>query len=177
MKTMQPLLAWACAGLLCASAAVGQIYKTTDKNGNVVFTDQPPTGDRPAEEVKLKPLNTTPATAARPRQEPAEEPAAPDYTVSINFPTDETTIPMGPGNFSVVATTFPPLREGEMLQLQIDGADRGAAQRASNWDLTNVFRGAHELTVQRKSPEGEVLATSEAVTVYVHRPSVNFRNN
>jgi len=178
MNAKKPLMAWACASLLCASAALGQIYKTTDENGNVVFTDQPPSGSRAAEEVKLKQLNTTPAPTPLPaRETPAEEPAGPDYTVSIKFPTNETTIPMGPGNFSVVASTFPPLRAGEVLQLQINGTDRGPAQTGSNWELTNVFRGAHELTVQRKSAEGEVLTTSEAVTVYVHRPSIKFQNN
>lgn len=185
MRTIDRLLALACAGALLGTPALAQIYRTTDEQGNVVFTDKPPTGpEDQAEEVKLNPLNTAPATVVKPR--PAAEPVQReqseprDYELSITFPTDETTIPMGPGNFPVVASTSPPLREGELLQLRIDGADRGPAQASGHWELTNVFRGAHELTVQRKSAEGKVLSTSNPITVYVHRPSVNFnkqRNN
>lgn len=178
MTATRFLTALAIAGLLGHGPAGAQIYRTTDENGNVVFTDKPPAGDRQVEEVQLRQLNTTPSTPPAPQSPPPEaSPEAPDYRVSIAFPTDETTIPMGPGNFSVSASTFPPLRDGETLQLQIDGSDRGESQASGSWELTNVFRGAHELTVQRRSAEGEVLATSEAVTVYVHRPSVNFQGN
>jgi hypothetical protein len=178
MHQRATLPAWICAGLLSASAAFGQIYKTTDEHGNVVFTDKPPAGK--AEQVELNRLNTTPATRPQPRPPAGEEKQAeesPQYRVAIQSPADDTTIPMGPGNFAVQASTQPPLEQGERLQLVIDGEQQGEAQVSGNWQLTNVFRGAHQLTVQRQSAEGEVLATSEAVTVYVHRPSVLFNNH
>ena len=43
--------------LLASSLANAQVYRTTDSNGNVIFTDTPPPGG--AEEVKLNPTNTT----------------------------------------------------------------------------------------------------------------------
>jgi hypothetical protein len=186
MHQRSPLLAWACAGLLTATAAFGQIYKTTDAQGNVLFTDQPPPSAADAEKVDLNRLNTAPPPKpAPPSGEPsadikpakAKQPRALEYQIAIQSPADESTIPMGPGNFSVVAATDPPLAAGERLQLLFDGEPRGDAQASASWQLTNVFRGAHELRVQRETAEGEVLATSKPVTVYVHRPSVKFSNS
>ena len=83
---------------------------------------------------------------------------------------------MGPGNFSVSASISPALQQGAQLQLMMDGAPQGEPQAQAGWDLTNVFRGAHDLTVNVIDAQGKTLATSEPVRVYVLRPSVNNKN-
>jgi len=157
---------------LMAVTAAAQVYRTTDAEGNVVFTDKPP-ADTAAEPVEIPPTNTSAPPPPRVVPPPAEEePAAPVTTVTIVAPAHETSIPMGPGNFSVSAEVRPSLDDGEALQLFLDGEPRGEPQQGGNWDLTNVFRGAHELTVQVVDADGETVAQSQAVTVYVFRPSV-----
>ncbi len=159
-------------------ATTQQIFKTTDENGNVVFTDQPPPGAEGVEEVELQRINQAapPPEIARPldKLEPAEETIAP--TVSITAPADETTIPMGPGNFTVTARVEPGLQSGETLLLQIDGEPWDEPGTINSWQLTNIFRGAHDLTVAVLGPDGSPLAISDPIRVYVLRPSVNFRN-
>jgi len=166
------------AMLLTSMAVSAQIYRTTDEQGNVVFTDTPPAGSGPAETVELQQINTTPApptrTAPQAEQQPEEE-AAP-LSVSIVSPAPETSIPMGPGNFTVDAKVAPGLGSGESLQLYIDSIPWGGPQRETTWALTNIFRGAHDLSVAVINDEGEQLASSDPVRVFVHRPSVNFRN-
>ena len=166
------------AMLLTSMAVSAQIYRTTDEQGNVVFTDTPPAGSGPAETVELQQINTTPApptrTAPQAEQQPEEE-AAP-LSVSIVSPAPETSIPMGPGNFTVDAKVAPGLGSGESLQLYIDSIPWGGPQRETTWALTNIFRGAHDLSVAVINSEGEQLASSDPVRVFVHRPSVNFRN-
>ena len=80
---------------------------------------------------------------------------------------------MGPGNFSVSASIEPALARGALLQLYVDGSPSGDPQSGSTWALTNVFRGAHDLTVVVIDSNGDQLAESEPVRVYVLRPSVN----
>jgi hypothetical protein len=58
----------------------------------------------------------------------------------------------------------------------MDGQPWGAVQRDTMWDLTNVFRGQHDLTVGVINNAGQTLAMSEPVRVFVHRPSKNFGN-
>jgi Domain of unknown function (DUF4124) len=166
--------------LLLPQLGTAQIYKTTDGDGNVSYSDTPP-ANGPSEQVKLRETNSTPAPEmAEPAPsypdpaDDAEEGA--EYSVSISSPANETTIPMGPGNFSITAAVEPALSQGALLQLYVDGSPSGNPQSSNGWTLTNVFRGAHDLKVAVVSNRGDPLAESEAVRVYVLRPSTNFKN-
>jgi hypothetical protein len=132
-------------------AVSAQIYKTTDSQGNVAYTDKPSAADSQTEEVNLQTTNTAPpppdiprpaATAATPGAEESEKTV---YTIEIATPANETTIPMGP-------------------------------QIATSWGLTNVFRGAHDFTVSVLGADGVPLVSSAPVRVFIMRPSINNKN-
>ena len=86
-----------------------QIYKTTDEHGNIVYTDTPPASGTSTEKIKLNPTNTAPPPPDiyRPAPDDPEQPEQINYTADIVSPANETTIPMGPGNFSVTANVSP----------------------------------------------------------------------
>jgi Domain of unknown function (DUF4124) len=160
-----------------AFPAISEVYKTVDKDGNVVFTDTPgPDNAATAEPVEVPPINTSaapqniPALNAKPDPTPKGIPLG----VTITSPANEAIIPRGPGNFSVNANPSAPLRDGEGLQLFIDGEAHGEPQASGDWHLTNIFRGQHDLTVSWIDDSGEILATSEPVRVFVFRPSSSF---
>ena len=162
--------------MLLAGMANAQIYKTTDEHGNVVFTDAPPAGSGQSEQVDLPRTNTTPppptvTPVPRPKAEPAEAQAVP-VEVAITSPANESTIPMGGGNFSVSASISAGGSSEQTLQLLVDGSPQGAPQEAGNWNLQNVLRGPHDLVVEVLGRDGKVLARSDTVRVYVLRPSV-----
>ncbi|RLA59729.1 MAG: hypothetical protein DRR04_07650 [Gammaproteobacteria bacterium] len=162
-----------------AESPSAQIYRTTDEQGNVVFTDKPSAGVNTTERVELPPINTTPAPVFKPSPEPeleAPDTAAPAYSVAIISPANETSFPMGPGNFSVSVNVQPSPGENQALQLYIDDIPWGDPQQGTSWALTNIYRGEHLLTVAIVDAKGEHLANSAAIRVFVHRPSINFRN-
>ncbi len=156
------------------------VYRTTDAQGNVVFTDQPPANATPADRIEIRPTNTVRPPEVPTPPAPADttdaEAAVVSYAVTITDPANETSFPMGPGNFSVSANVSPALGDAESLQLFIDGTPRDEPQQASTWDLTNVFRGRHDLTVGVIDASGTTIVLSDPVTVFVHRPSTNFKN-
>ena len=161
--------------LALANGAAAQIYKVTDEKNGVEFTDRPQsaTSGKTVEKVELPTLNTAPATEVPPPQpsdEPAPQVAGP--SVVITQPGDESTVAMGPGDFSVSAATRPELGNGEYLLLLMDGEPYGEPQRSGNWFVQGAMRGAHDLRVQRQSAAGATVAQSEPVRVYVLRPSV-----
>ena len=80
---------------------------------------------------------------------------------------------MGPGDFMVEAEVSPGLNNEERLILLLDGEAVGAPQSFPQWQLTNVFRGAHRLQVVRVRKTGAAQSQSTEHTVYVMRPSVN----
>jgi hypothetical protein len=162
-----------------AQSPAAQIYRTTDDQGNVVFTDKPHVGASTTERVELPPINTTPAPEPRPTPKPEPgkgDTEIPAFSVAITSPADETSFPMGPGNFSVSAKVQPSPGENEALQLYIDGIPWGDPQQGTTWALTNIFRGEHNLTVAIVDAKGKQLAGSTPIRVFVHRPSINFRN-
>lgn len=168
-----PLLAL----LLVSTAGYGQVYKTVDEDGNVRYSDTPASGGV-SQTVEIPQVNNMAPPAENAWKEPEQpgqeaEPAL-DYQPTITAPGNETTIPMGPGNFSVSADVQPPLKAGHTLQLYLDGAPEGVPQESGSWSLTNVFRGAHDLEVAVLDREGEELARSQPVRVYVLRPSIRF---
>lgn len=169
-----------CLLVLLPQVAAAQIFKSVDEQGNVTFSDTPPSSG-PSEQIEVRQTNRTPAPAVIEPLTPepdaaAEEEAAVAYSLAITSPDNETTIAMGPGNFSVSAAVEPALQQGALLQLYIDGTPSGEPQASGTWALTNVFRGAHDLTVAVVDSRGERLAESAAVRVYVLRPSVNSPN-
>jgi hypothetical protein len=163
--------------LVCFAQA---IYRTTDAQGNVVFTDTPPANATQADRIEIRPINTVhppdvPASRMLAKL-PEVDASGESYSVAITDPANETSFPMGPGNFSVRATVTPALHDGDSVQLFIDGTSQGAPQLDGTWDLTNVFRGRHDLTVAVIDGSGEKILLSDPVTVFVHRPSTNFKN-
>jgi len=168
------------AGLACCllcSAAAGQVYKVTDDEDGVIFTDRPESFD--ADKVEKIDVPEPNSSGAPPPIPPrtvraagnADEAKAPEPSVTITSPEHESTIAMGPGNFSVSARVEPPLRRGESLVLMVDGQAWGAAQTSTSWFIEGALRGPHDLVVQRSGREGTV-AVSDTVRVYVLRPSI-----
>lgn len=173
--------AWRLAAIialaLCTGHATAQVYKVTDPEQGVIFTDRP--DSKPGstvEEIEVPTTNSAapppalPQTGSQAREREEEQPAEP--TVTITSPADETTIAMGPGNFSVSAQVDPPLSRGETLVLTIDGQAYGAAQTGRSWFVEGALRGPHDLVVQRVGRGGSALAVSDPVRVYVLRPSI-----
>ncbi|WP_439101284.1 Ig-like domain-containing protein [Congregibacter sp.] len=181
-KALAVSVAVALVAITPVSFAWGQVYKVTDAENGVVFTDSPQTmdttQDQSVEKVELKEINTAapvevapPAPASADTDEESREAAA-EPTVTIASPADESTIAMGPGNFSVSATATPALSRGERLVLLIDGSPLGEPQSSAGWFVEGALRGPHDLVVQRTTSRGTVIATSESVRIYVLRPSI-----
>lgn len=173
-----------CSLLICLSLnafAQTRIYKIVDAQGNITFTDKPPSpNNRDASAVELNEINISapPAERARLDNRPQveQEQSNTKYTVSISSPPDSTTIPMGPGNFSISANVSPELKEGALLQLSMNGTLYGEPQTSGIWLLNNVLRGAHDFSVSVVSSDGKPLAKSSPVRIYVLRPSKLYRN-
>jgi hypothetical protein len=151
-----------------------QIYKSVDENGVVTFSDVPPGGGSGTHSlVRTNPTNSMPpVTTQTPETQVNVIEVTVPYAISISSPGDNTTIPMGAGIFDVTAEPTPPLSEGEMVALYLDGEMVGTPQTDTVWTLTYVIRGAHTLQVRRLSSSGGTISESDLVTVFVLRPSV-----
>ncbi|KFZ37675.1 hypothetical protein HR45_09660 [Shewanella mangrovi] len=157
---------------LFSIAAQAAIYKWVDKDGKVHFTDQPHPN---AEVVELnqntqnsvaipvpKPLNIGEPTAK------TEQPAI-QYQLQITSPEHDATIRSNPGELVVSVEVSPNLASGHYLQLYIDGVATTEAQAAPVFQLHGIERGQHQIVAKVIQQNGKVLASSSAITIYMHQ--------
>lgn len=152
------------------------VYKWVDPaTGNVVYSDQPRQG---AEKLELPQVQTYHASPV-PSQPPDEganhaAQAEPAYTqFAIVSPTNEKTIRNTAGVVDMTVAVKPPLdvRDGHRISVVLDDKREYGPTKNLHFSLKNVERGTHTLQAFIKDKDGQVLATSDVVTVFVKQHS------
>lgn len=162
-----------------ASLASGNIYRWTDADGHVVYGDNPPEGVD-AEAIRLREPMTTPAMPdareilERGRTDETGEPALPYARLQITSPEDDEPIRANDGNFSVHVGIDPELRtdRGHRLRLIMDGAPAGITD-LNRFDLVNVDRGTHRISVQVLDRNDQVIQESGELVFHLLRHHIN----
>jgi len=170
------------ASLTWASSAHTAIYKTTDADGNVVFTDVPPKDD--AKSIELSqgntyrpeaptPANKAPVGADEADADAEDAPAAGYDKIAITSPVHDEALRENTGNISVNVSMDPALdtSSGHRVQVLVDGQVAGEAA-GSTVSLQNIDRGTHSLVAQVIDANNSVLASSDAIVVHLQRYSI-----
>jgi hypothetical protein len=180
--------AWVIIFLSITSVQAG-IYRSVDAEGNVVFTDEPSPG---AEKIEISPstvissdqgitsgdeetddiLKLSPEGESQTFEPEAD--AIPSYQIRIIAPADDESIWVNNGNVSVSMIVEPQLdaERGDLIVLNLDGADVGPAQPTTTFQLNNLSRGTHTVSATVVDRSGSALTSSETVTFHLHRTSV-----
>ena len=170
----------ALSGLLAGTdtASAAKTYRWVDAQGVVHYSDTPQPG---AQQVTLPPAQTysapqaaTPPPALTPTV-PAGSPPAPEETYqscAITQPLAETSL-FAPDSVHVAVTLDPPLRDGDRLQVLLDGQPLDSkSPTATSLEAPQPDRGAHVLSAVVRDTTGKMVCSSSGVTFYVQRPSV-----
>lgn len=155
--------------LLLVSVCSAEVYKTVDKNGNIVYSDSPKSGK--AEKVELRELNTVPSTPTT-SNDPGYSAAAPQqvsYQIDIISPRDNLIIPVGQRDLAIAVTLDQPLQAGHLLVYYMDG-DMVEETMMTNILIKDVMRGLHKITVEAIDSSGQSLGMSAPVSVSLMRP-------
>ena len=148
-----------------------QIYKWTDSNGNVNFSDKPHAG---AEEIalpKVQTYSTPKISVPEPSSEPVTDAEAPVYhKISIVQPVDQTTIRNPQGYVSILIELKPKLKRGDKLQIILDGAPLNKPQATTVFALQDINRGSHTLAAQVVDAQGKILNTSDTISFFMQQP-------
>jgi len=167
MKTLliRALIVWL-AGTLPVRA---EIYRSTDENGHVVFSDQ---HSPDAEAITIPQTNTLPPTTsdrsgiANPKDETL---TVPYDQVAILTPEPDQAIVSTGGPLSVNLMTTPALRRGHSVELLVDG-NLGASGVDNHFALADLLRGTHSLIARIIDRDGNIVATSDAVQFHIIIP-------
>ena len=159
-------------GVLLAAAASATTYKWVDSKGVTHYSDRPEPG---AQIVDLKPAQTfdAPAPAQRPQGRNQQAAEAVRYQLDVWKPENNETF-QNTGNVVPVRLRLEPdLQDGHAIWVYLDGKRvDGLPASGSSFDVPNVVRGTHALTVVVADLSGKTIVSSPSITFHLHQPSV-----
>ncbi len=175
-------------GVLVVPLAASQVaYTWVDESGVTHFSDTPNQGAKtialpnmeatsPAPKVEstesLAEQAAVEALTEKAEQSPAIQSEKPQpLQLTIKNPQHGDTIHSNRGLLSIQLELNRKLGIGEQLQLLLDGNPYGAPQNSTNWQLSNIDRGTHTLSIHAKR-SGKLIASTSPITVHLHRASV-----
>lgn len=160
------------------AVATTTIYSWTDDNGVVHFSDSPEVPQAITVELSTTEVQS-PKSSTRVEIIQANnvdnltidiEPQLPTASISLLAPLHQQTIRSNEGDIKIRAVSNRKLDKNVQAQLVLDGQVNGTSQTRLEWQLTNIDRGTHQIQIQLLN-NGKILATSESITVYLHRVS------
>ncbi|MDF1642896.1 MAG: hypothetical protein P1U80_01765 [Pseudomonadales bacterium] len=172
----RPLAVATLIGTLAFSTlASSEIYKSTNKAGTPVFSDIKTKSSKP---IVLPPLETHSFPKANTEESfeaaPAQTHQPVNYsTLLIQSPSKDQVIRNTSGNLSISVSIAPPLQENHRIQVLIDGATVSEPQQETDFELTEIYRGTHQLSVQIiDTSDNSIIKTSSPVQVHVKQHSI-----
>ncbi len=166
-----------CCLLVITGMAHAAVYKWTDAEGNVQFSDKPHPGAEEIKELKPQTYEAAPVKESESPKEAAQEEFAGYKKVEILAPANDETIWDNIGSISVKVGLAPDLQValGHKVVLSVDGnPSEGAA--ATAFTLPNMDRGTHSIQVTVVDDSGAKLSTSSTVTFHLKKHSVLLGN-
>lgn len=170
---MDPRLLVLALGLLgAAGLPAAEVYRWTDEDGIVHYSDQPHPG---AEKIYLAEPNTSRAlSAARKRNdetEPADSPEFVKYeSIAVTAPVAEETLWNIEGVLTVTLSVSPALQPGHQVRLYFDGTPQMLA--GTSVQLQEVWRGSHNLQAEIIDATGKLMIRSQPIRFYVQQSTV-----
>lgn len=160
--------------VICASYA--QIYKWTDSQGVIHFSDNPHSGAETVKNLEVQTYSSPEPALSNQADKRAslerKSETAHYKEISITQPQNEETIRNNQGALSVMATLSPALFQGNKTQLLLDGNPVGSPQTQLSFQVSGIDRGSHTLQVQVLDNQGQSIIVSDSITVFMQRPRV-----
>lgn len=155
------------------STVTKKVYKSYDKDGSVKFTDEPVDG---SQEIEVRESNRVQFVRPEARPSPEDEleqvldvkPVS--YRVGIVAPGDQSHYHNHAEPIPVRLSVQPELQQGDRVEVT-DNGEVISADDAGGYRLEYPARGEHRLEARIINSKGNVVAESEAVTIYIHRAS------
>jgi len=161
-----------CLLVLLTGPVQAEVYKSVNKNGEVVYSDTKTPG---SERVRLPSLPTykpppIPASRAAGKASPVS-----DIYTAFSFlqPKNDAIVRNNLGIVQVQLTLSPSLeyKSNHRIQYYMDGKRHGPLVDKTAITLSNIDRGSHTLSASVYDEDGQELISTETITINVARRS------
>lgn len=151
-------------------ATTAKIYVWRNEQGVLVFSDTPKPG---AEEVKVTEQNNVMPSMDTSILDIKPQVIEDKYQINVSQPKQNETIRDNTGSVYIAGLVKPIFKQGFRVQLFLDAKPYKKPQSRAMYILRNIDRGEHTVKFQLINDQGKVIASSDPVTFYMHRASVN----
>ncbi|HEU4780294.1 MAG TPA: hypothetical protein VFS58_10485 [Steroidobacteraceae bacterium] len=158
------------ASLCAVSTALAATYVRVEKDGTKTYSDRPIPGGQLIDLQPAQSYSAPPSPLSASLNPPSETDVNFRYDSCSVSPENDATF-ANPESLSILASTNPPLRGGDVLTLTVDGQRANGGDGRSHF-MAPVNRGTHTVNVTVTSPAGVVMCSSTSA-FHVQRPSVN----
>jgi len=157
-----------------------QVYKVVDKDGNVTFTDQPPTdGSKP---IKLAPISVIEAPTYEKAPEPTGEEGAEEgpslsemrriyRDFAIISPEQDDSMLRSDGPIPVAWNVGAALQPGMQVTLFLDGKIHMTTIQPMI-PLSGLERGEHTVKAELRDSKNRIIATAGTITFFIRQPNL-----
>jgi hypothetical protein len=151
------------------------VYKWTDQSGQVHYTDQWREDAKPVDLPEPSVYSPRKLPPPVPEDVGGAEDSVDEYDqLTVNAPANDETIRNNEGTVSVSLQLQPTLRQGDAIELFLDGKKLEGDFRSTSVTLSNLDRGTHSLRARVIDGSGRELITSEPVSFHLRRQSKLF---
>lgn len=163
--------------LLSANLAQAEIYKTYDKNGNVIFSDVP---SADAQQLEAKPIATVPALPRsvidekmKPKNNKKDDKKSlpSSYKMTINGLASEAVLQKEQETFNLGIQFEPSLAPEHTLQVFLDGQDMGKNNLSPQINPSLLERGQHRLEFKILDAKQNIIQT-QSMDFYINQPII-----
>ena len=155
---------------LLISVDATTVYKKVNKDGTVVYSDQPFAG---AQQIEMKASSQTqlPAVAISPlfKLNKKRTEAKSNFNIVIAMPLPQQAIRSNNGELTIVVQTMPQLSSKYKVQLLINNVAYGEPLQQTVFTVKNINRGEVLIKAHLVTTNGNILAATSETIVYLHR--------
>lgn len=174
MKTISATL-FSLALLTTPSLFAGEVYRIVNEDGEVTYTDSPPTNVQ-AEAVEMPKTNIAiapPPAATKDNQSEADEGEVVYTKARITQPNNNATIPPGQSEVVVQIALEPLLQTGHLVQIYIDGSKQGSPSASTTFTITSLDRGKHSVRAEVIGADKQRKTKTQTTTFHIKQHSSN----
>jgi hypothetical protein len=160
--------------ILLAASVHADVYKSVNKNGEIIYSDQPTPNSQRIKLPELPTYKAPPVPGFSSTQATVPTVANPYKSVKILAPENDATIRDNQGIVRVQVALDPPLmaEEGDKIQFSLNGEPHGMPVATTSISFSNLDRGTYTLSTSVVNTEGVVLMSSAPVVFHLHRESL-----
>lgn len=161
--------------LFVSSTSLAAIYQWQDEHGVTHYSDDShhSTTTKPKTLKVLKPIaNKISIPKAAPPAQELSPPVLSTAKISFISPQEQQTIRNNIGEITVIANLSDPIKATDKIRLLVDHVIK-KEHHSPEFNLRSIELGEHTLQLQLISQSGKILASSQLITIYMHRFKAN----